>query len=220
MAIEDTLKSLVNTGQSFHVSLGDILESLASPCKCFLLPCMAISDKEIALSGYSVFDCGTCIGFIPVKKSKGAIFLKAKYPKWDYVVPYENGSATVGISFRKKDIKPSYSDGKIRFDLDFYVDAKLRYTQNGKPVTDEMDRQIKVELQKMIYKELKDTVDASQQEYNCDYLDFFNVFRIAYPVAFRNMEWNQEYTKAEFAIQVKVDLETTGTLDYEPRIEH
>lgn len=220
MAIEDTLQSLVNTGQTFHMNLGDILEALASPVSCYLLATIGIRDDEIALIGYSAFDDGQCIAFIPIEQAQGIVMLKAKDPRRDYTVPCKNGHVTIHTRIRKKSIKPSFANGKISYKLHFYIDAELLYPANNIPITEEMDKQIALDLKDMMKKEVEFTIKQAREEYECDYLGFSTSFRIRYPEEFKKMDWEKEFPKAEFAIDLTIDHESVGNLDYKPATEH
>ena len=217
MIIESTMKSLVDSGLMYEYNLADILESLAGSCKCFLLPNVSISNNDIQISGFSVFNSGKCIGSIPKENNRGVLLLMVDNPRFYYTVPYEGGQATVRIEKRKKDIRPLYSEGRICFTISYSVQAELSNTSTSMTVSDEEEIEITENLKKMIAKDIGDAVQASLWEYQSDYFEFFNIFRIAYPVEYRNMNWLQEYPKAEMVIQVTADLDTTGTLDYVPR---
>lgn len=67
-AVEDTLESLLDQGATFHMSLADLLEKLASQNPCYLLATLSVVNDQISLIGYTVFSAGYREGFIPYEE--------------------------------------------------------------------------------------------------------------------------------------------------------
>ncbi len=216
-AIEGTMESLTKSGQMYDFHLSEILESLAGPCNCFLLPNVRISNNDLEISGFSVFRDGKRIGSISAEDSKGVLLLLVKQPEMYYRVPADGSEATVQIRLDKRSVQPSYQDGTIRFTIDCRFDGVLSNMSENTTVTEETGRQIAAALQEEIAQDIFTAVQMSQQTFQSDYLDFFNTFRIAYPVEFRNMDWCSEYPNAAVTIRVSVSLDTSGVLDFSPR---
>ena len=76
-----------------------------------------------------------------------------------------------------------------------------------------------MELEKIIEKEINDIILKSQKDFECDFLDFYNVFRIKYPDAAKDIDWNSEYSKAKFEVNAVVDLSAHGNIDYNPPLK-
>lgn len=219
ISIDNTLQTLVDSGHCIHFSLSDLLEVLASPNKCYFMPTIGLRDKELALIGYSVFYGGICKGFIPMEESEGLIIMRAKKPAETFAVPYKDNYITVETHITKRNTDVIYKDGQIAFNLEYKCEATLLYLRKNMAVTDDVTQEVSKETEKMIEKEISDTIKKSQKVFGYDYLNLFNVFRIKYPEAAKNMDWLHKYPNARFSIDVAVDLDTSGKLDYNPRIE-
>ena len=217
--IEDTLQTLVDSGYCVHLSLADLLEALASPYKCYFMPTIGLRDKEIALIGYSVFYGGICKGFIPIEESEGLIIMRAKNPSGTFTIPYKDNRITVETHMTKRNTDVDYIDGKITLNIKYECDAMLLYLDKNIAVTDEVTQRASADLEKTLEKEISDTILKSQKTFGYDYLNFYNAFRIKYPDAAKNIDWLHLYPNAQFNVDVIVDLDTNGKLDYNPRIE-
>ncbi len=218
-SIEDTLQGLVDTGQSFHYSLADLLETLASPCKSYILPTIGVKDGEIALTGFSPFYKGDCIGFIPAEEAEGIVMMKADEPVLLFKVPCMDTFVTAEVRMTKRNIKASYQNGRIGFKVDYECDATLLYLERNLPVNEQAAKIVMHELKSAITQQLNDAIAVSQNEYACDYFNFFSTFRIKYPDVMKNLDWHEAYPRASISLDVKVDLDTVGNMDYNPRTE-
>ena len=64
-------------------------------------------------------------------------------------------------------------------------------------------------------KDIYKAITLAQSVYKCDYLDFDDAFRIAYPQVFKKINWYDKYLSAVFNIRVKTDLDPGGIMDYQ-----
>lgn len=216
-SIEEILKTLEETGESFSRTSTRLLENLSDKYTGILLPCIGLQDKENSLIGYSVVNGTTIDGFIPVEDSKGTIFIKADKPKFFYIVPYKDNKFTIEVRQKKRKIKPSYENCKINFDMKFYFEAKLMYGDKKTPYNfdDASNAGVTKILTGMLKDELTDAVELAQNRFKCDYLQFDDEFRIKFPVEFEKMDWQNEFSKASFNIDVDVVLIGAWMIDYE-----
>jgi spore germination protein KC len=211
-AIESLIKSLVDSGQTFDFSLGDLLGIIASRNKCFLLHNVALKDS-ITVIGYSIFDNGICTGFIPIEESKGVLFLKADAPQPYYNIYFSAGSAAIRVRSAAKDIRPYYNDGKISFDLSFDISAQVLSLSSNIKISEQTRQEIESELEAKVLDDLSKAIMTSQSS-GCDYLDFHTFFRIRYPEEANNMDWKEEYKSAAFNISVSAKLDLVSTVNY------
>ncbi len=215
--IEEMLKTLKEAGESFARRTSRLLENLSETYTGILLPCIGLQDKEISLIGYSVVNGTTINGFIPVGDSKGTLFLKTDKPRFHYIVPYNDNKYTIEVSLKKPNIKPFYKNDKISFDLKFNFEAKLMYGDQKTPYNfnDVSNAEVTKILTETLKNEISDAIEQAQKVYKCDYLQFGDEFRIKFPVEFEKMDWQNEFEKASFNIDVKVTLNETWMMDYE-----
>ncbi|MDP4109560.1 MAG: Ger(x)C family spore germination C-terminal domain-containing protein [Bacillota bacterium] len=218
-AINYTLRSLERSGKTFHMSLDDLLQKLASKNPSYLLSSVSVKNGQIMLSGYSVFDGDKDIGFIPYEKAKGTIFLMlggGGKSKFDYPVMDGEESVTFEVSLKSMKIKADYSMGKVSFTLDMKFTARLLYPSNAVRITSEKLDKIREKLKKQLESEISEALFLSRAYYKCDYFSMSEAFRIAHPGAYKKMIWKDEFVKASFSTNIKVDLKKNYSIDYNP----
>lgn len=213
-AIEHTLDSQAENGNAFKVTTGEILENLSSKHICFIIPNFDVQDSDIALTGYSIIHKGKYVGFIPYEQSTGTLFFLNPIAKAVYTVPYGKETATVEVKLDDKRIRPHYLDNKIRFNVDFAFKSTVKYLSCGSVFDPAAQDAVRINLQKVLLKDISGTITLAQSVYKCDFLDFDQSFRIAYPQEFKKLHWYSEFLNAEFNISVKTDLDPGGEMDY------
>ncbi|MDF2686139.1 MAG: Ger(x)C family spore germination protein [Clostridia bacterium] len=216
-SIEDMLNTLENAGESFSRTTSRLLENLSNRYTGIIIPCIGLQNEDIILSGYSVINGTTITGFIPAEESKGTIFFKTDQPKFSFIIPYKDNNLTIETSLKKRKIKPSYKNKKINYDMKFNFEATLMYGNKKTPYNfnEAANKEVTKILTEMLKKELTDAVEQAQKKYKCDYLQFDDYFRVKFPVEFEKMDWENEFSKAGYNIDVKVKLTGTYMMDYE-----
>lgn len=211
-AIETTIQSLIDTGQTYHFSLGDILMTLASTNKCYLLHTIGLKT-DIAMTGYSVFDDGHCIGFIPIEQGKGILLLKSRDPKPYYSVQFIDGTASLRVWNVSRNIKPSYIDGKVVFDVSFDISSQVLSLSKSEKISEPARQDLASSLERKVMNDVSEAILTSER-FGCDYLGFYTAFRITYPEQIKSMNWKEEYKKAVFNISVKAKVDLVSTVNY------
>ncbi len=218
-AIEDTLDTLIDLGSTFHMSIADLLEKLASQNPAYLISTLSVVNGQIKLVGYTVFEGGYRVGSIPYEDSQGIVYImlgQAKgTPKFDYVVPVGEGRITTDTALVSMDITPRYEDGIVKFQLDMCFEGMPLYPSDNIVLSSEVKEEYREALTRQLYEEIYQTV-ALSQEYDCDYLSFSETFRIRYPDIFAEMNWADEFKKAEFSISVSAEIVSNPAVDYTP----
>jgi len=215
LAINDTIESLVDTGQLYHFTMGDVLEALACPCKGYLIPRVSLVGQDVAADGYCVMYGGICKGYIPIDEGKFIVYVQGKAPPFHYAIPYEENSITVEIRLKKNPTKVDYRDGQIKFCLDMVCQADLLYMKDDFAMDAAAMEEIEEKLERQLTAEFRNIVHASQKVYGVDYLRFHEAFHIHYPDEYKQVDWKAAYPEAEIAVDVAVEL-GGGNIDYEP----
>lgn len=216
IAADELLTTLKESGKSFLRPTLQLLEHFSSNHTCFLISCIGVQDKNIALKGYSVLDGTKVDGYIPIEESKGIIYLKGEKIKFQYIIPYKDINYTVEATLKKRDIKPKYENGKISFDVKFDIEATIKYGDKKIPYNLNYEDITKMsEILKATMKtEIANAIDRSQNEFKCDYLEFSDEFRIHYPNDFKEMDWQKEYPDANIQTDINIDLKVSKKMDY------
>lgn len=216
MFLSDIADTLEKEGRIFLRSSERLIENLSSPYAGILMLNVGIEDNDLAILGYSIVHGSKIIGFIPIEEANGLLLMKSENPKLSYDVPYKDLKLTLEVTSKKPKIKPFYNEGKISFELKFNCKAKLLYGDKKTPydLTDKDMKKIGDILSAMLKEELENTVAQAQNTFNCDYLQFDDIFRIKYPEDYEKLDWENEFSKISVTIDVNVDMSTTSMMDY------
>lgn len=216
-AVDNAFNTQLDLGNIAEMRLEDVLQRTYSTNDSYILNNIGIENGHPVIYGYSVFHGGKDLGAVPVEDCKPIAYLEAnmsKKPRGNYVVPYDNAQLTIEATCTKRDIKADCENGKITFTLNMGFDGLEMYSSSPDPITVDDKKQIKKSLEETITKEISDAIETSQNEFKMDYLEFSEYFRMAYPDAYDKMDWNEEFPKAQFIINVDVEIAPDKALDY------
>ena len=214
VTIEDILQKLIDAGNCVYFTMAHFLEVLASPYKCNIMPSIGLIDNYATLVGYSVFYDSKSVDFIPVGDSEGMILLLADKPMGTFVVEYEENKATIETKIKKRSIKVELVEGKPHFNISFQCESVLRYLEKHTFLTKELAAGLNTALQDRMKEEIIKSIDMSQNDIGHDYLNFYNVFRIKYPLYVKKIDWDEVYKDAQFEVNIKSRLDEGGKFDY------
>jgi Ger(x)C family germination protein len=215
-AIEEMLKNLEDIGTDFSKPTLAMIENVSGKYSSFLIPTIALEEGENSLIGYSVVDDITINGFIEVEEAKGVSFFKAKKPQFYYMVNYNENNLTIEVNLKKRSITPKSGSKEISFDVKMDFDASIMYGNKKTPYGFDKSDNEKITdiLTALLKEELESTIERSQKDFKCDYLQFHDEFRIKYPSKFEKIDWGKEFVNAKVNISVKVDLSESWMMDY------
>ncbi len=217
-SVDNMLMAAQENGRTYGKTtshyVGDILNE-----RGFVVHCIGLKEKQLALMGYSVFRDAKCIGFIPAEEAKGLIFLLADKPVWTYRVPFSEHYATVEVRVAQKKIVPGYHEGAVRFTVRFEFEAIVQYASEALlfPLNEQALQEISQSLQQALQEEIRSAIERSQKEFQSDYLMFGEAFRMAYPDVYDRINWIGEYPDAQIDVQTKIDLSITPKMDLDPK---
>lgn len=213
---EGIIETMSELGKSFQRTTMRLLENLSSSYTGILIPCMGVYEKEILLAGYSVVKGSAVTGFIPVEESTGTVFLKADKPRFEFIVPYNDAEYTMDVSLKKRKIKASYKDEEISFIIKMDCKAELLYGDKKIPYSleDAELKEIEDILKGILTEMFTNAITHAQKEYDCDYLQFDDEFRVRYPLEFESMDWQKAFRDVKAEVDVNVELAYQAGLDY------
>ncbi len=215
-ATEFTVMNLHESGKTFHMTLADLYEKLASQNDCYIMSILSNASGQIKLVGYAVFDGSKMVGEIGC--GHGVVYI-ASYrtePDFVYTVPVGDTHVTIEAKMKSRQICAYYEDNKVRFKLDFSFECTELYPETNIHVTLQMQQELKKTLEQMILQEISDAILTSRDKYGCDYMSFSEPFRIKYPDIYNTMDWDIEFKNATFDISVSAVLGPDKTFDYNP----
>jgi spore germination protein len=216
-SMENTLKNMDDNGNGIHVSVGDILQYLSVKKAGFIIPKVDIKEDEHIFTGYSVFKNAKKIGFIPAEERKGLIYLIAKNPKFNYEVEYKDEKLAMNTLLKKRKINPIFEQGKLTFEVTLEFEGQIDYMEKVISIDYEDEKKLEKALESLIKVDIDQALDKAQKVFSCDYLEFYKYFRIHYPEAFKNIDWNEVFSKSKIAVQIHTDIKAAGMLEISPK---
>lgn len=219
--VEGEFETLDEMGKFFPRTASRIIENLSGDYSGLLLPCVGAVNNLPSVVGYSVLCGPKVIGFIPMEEDKihGVYFMKVKKLEIVHLVPYKDMNFTVNVKTKKTKLEPSYAEEQIHMNLKLNISAEVMYGNEKTPYlfNDEDMKNMSAILGDIVKEDVTMAIEQAQDEFNCDYLQFDDAFRIKYPEVFDNMNWDEQFSKITTAVDVKVSMSTQPGLDYGPK---
>ena len=214
--IDGTLETMNKTGKSFIRTTMRLLENLSTKYTGILIPRFDLNENTVYLSGYSVISDSKIAGFLPLEDSKGTIFLKTNKVKFQYIIPFRDINLTIEVILNKRKIKTNYENNKITFNVQIDFEAELMYGDKKTPYgfVNEAIKEAEQTLKSVLENEMSSAIEKAQKDFECDYLQFDDVFRIKYPEIFKEMDWGNEFKNANVETVINVNLRSKKMLDY------
>jgi Ger(x)C family germination protein len=212
-SIDNTLETQYNLRNSFEMPVGNILEIIAVKKVGFLIPEVNLEEEEPTLIGYSVFKDQKSVGTIPVKERKGVIYFLGNSPNFSYIIDYNGRKIDIKTTLVNKKIKPRLLDDELSFDIKMKFTSEIQYIDKLFNVTEDDLKAIEKLLEEKIIEDLALALETSQQQYKCDYLDFYKYFRAYNQSAFKNGDWGEMYSNAIMKLDVKAPIDGAKNLE-------
>ncbi len=214
--IDDTIHTGQELGHTCAVTTEKYINDILAK-KGFIIQHIGLVDKQVKLDGYSVFLDAKLVGFIPMESSRGLSYLLSARPVWVYRLPGGGGFITAEVELTRREIKPSYREGQIKFQVRLAFKATIQYKSNVSlfPLNQRIIQQYAADLNQVLAQEVGAAMEQSQKEFQSDYLDFGEAFRLAYPDDFEALDWQAEYLKAEMEANTSVDISVSDKIDIE-----
>lgn len=215
---EGITESLESTNKHFSRTTMRLLENLSNEYTGMLLPKIGVVEKTLSVIGFCVLKGEKIIGTIPITEANGVLFMKAYAPKLEYAVDYKGKVLTVEVTLGKSSMCPSIINNKPHFDVNACFEAMLLYPNQKlsefdfKPQDEEL---LALQLKQMLTAEIEQAILVAQQTYNCDYLQFDDLFRIKFPKQFNNMDWDTVFPTVTSTVKANVSVKTKWTQNYE-----
>lgn len=195
----------------YNMSIAEASENMHYENTGYVIGNMDIADNKIEFNGYSIMDGNKKVGRIGADKMKGVNLLLVRRDYEEYTLPFENSKVALSAEVTSKEIKPDYKNGHISFYIDLKLDCKILNFSNGFKLDNNDIYKLEALITDTVKKDIEMAVKESQQDYACDYLNFYKYFKAKYPLEFDNMNWNDKYKSGEFNIDVKARV-TQGNL--------
>jgi len=214
--IDDTIHTGQELGHTCAVTTEKYVNDILAK-RGFVVQHIGLVGKQIKLDGYSVFRDAKLVGFIPMESSRGLSYLLSNQPIWVYRLPGDAGFATLEVKLDRREIKPSYQDGRVRFQIQLAFKAIIQYKSDVSlfPLNERKIQRYAEDLNQVLAQEIRTAIEQSQNQFQTDYLDLGEAFRLVYPDEFERMDWPAEYLRAEIKVDTSTDISVSDKIDIE-----
>ena len=215
-AVDGMLDQLIEHGTIQVNSTAQCVDNMLSQ-SAFFIPCVDLQERNMIVSGYGAMGSdGTYKGFIPIEKANGLLFIRGEKAEVAYTVQLDDKRITIFVERNGKKITPSYENGSARFKIKLDFTATINNFSKGiKPLDETTEKKILDWLNEEIRNDVISIWDQAK-EMNCDFLSFYDAFRINYPEEFKSMNWDDEYAKAQMEPDIQVNLISNPRMNYYP----
>ena len=214
--IDDTILTAIELGHTCAATTEKYANDILAG-RGFIVQHMALEEQQIKLNGYSVFRDAKLAGFIPIEDSRGLSYVAGRNPVWVYRLPGAGGSVTAEVKRIKREIKPSYQNGAVKFKVTLAFEASIQYVSkvSSFPLDEGSIKKVSDELNRVLKQEVEAAIELSQKKFQSDYMGFGEALRISYSDGFEKMDWAAEYPKAAIEVSTSVDTSVSEKLDIE-----
>ena len=214
--IEQILEQLVAANQLTRRTTGRYIEIMISSYSSFIIPNIRINGEAFEIDGFSVVLRNKLVGFVPNAEWNGIIFLNAKRPEINYVIPSDEVEYTILVTLKKRKVEPYYKNGQVSIKIRFVFDAEIEYSNGNDPsrLAEKDKKPVAEKLKKALERDIKSALETSQKEMKSDYFDFNNAFYMKYLRQYRELSWYEAYPKAKLEVETKIRIDELEIFDY------
>lgn len=215
--IEDTIRYLDKEGKALYKTIQQINADIRFKNIGYLIPYITKEKATIKYLGMAAMKDSKVAGIIKREESNGFIFILAKKPTDTYTIPNPNNKdnqISISTILHKRRIKTSFKDNKINIDIDLKLNSKLQYEYYGlDPLSKEDIKKLEAMIAERMKEEIITALKRSQNEFECDVFGFARYFKRDNPQKYKTINWQEEYLKANFHVNIESKIRNTMLLD-------
>ncbi|WP_166244941.1 Ger(x)C family spore germination protein [Paenibacillus turpanensis] len=170
------------------------------------------TEKQIELSGTSIFKRDKMVGMLTPKESRAMLWFTGNVDSAVYELgcPGEP-KAPVSLELKEGDFKvtPQYRNGRPEFQVK--LDTQLNMVELGCP-TPLSNEEIMDFLEKQVVAEIEDEMDSmiekAQKKYRVDFLELGKVFENKFPYEWKTLgeDWEEVFPEAKITVEVQASI--------------
>jgi spore germination protein KC len=215
--IEDTIRYLDKRGTALYKTIQEIDSDIKFKSIGYLIPYVTREKGTVKYLGMAAMRDSKLVGIIKRQESNGFVFILSKKPTDNYTIPNpknQNNLISVNTILHKRRIKTSFKDNKINIDINLKLDSKLQYEYyNIDPIGKEDIKTLEAMISNKMMEEIITAIKRSQNEFKCDVFGFARYFKADNPQKYKAINWQEEYLKANFHVNVETRIKNTMLLD-------
>lgn len=215
-AIEDTVRQLSDGGATLHTTMQQTKSNISCRDIGYLLPYVTKDNNIIEYLGFAAMKDSKLVGIIDRKDSNGFLFLLADKPLFQKAIPKPNDEknfCSIVATMKKRNIKTSYKDKKVNIYITLKLDAQLQYEYYTQPISEEDIKKLEEKISESVKKDVIYATNLSQNQFESDVFNFAAYFKSDNPQQYRKINWQEEYPKAIFHVNVQTIIRNKNLLD-------
>lgn len=219
-AIEDTIRNLERSGKTLYKTAQEIQADIQEKNMGYVIPYIGLNNNSIKSLGFAVMKRGKMIGEIGNNEITGFLYLllnKASTQTSILNPDTKEVKYSIKNKLKKKKIKTNYVDEKININIDLAVNMELQYMYNTEILNKHIIKEIELEAEKKLKTQILEAIEKSQKEYKCDLFGFGKYFRASHPKIYKEINWEEEYPKANINVNVKLKSINVNLMNLEAK---
>jgi len=215
-AVEDTIKYLDDNGAALYKTVQEVKSDVQFKNIGYLLPYITSEENTIKYLGLAAMKDSKLVGIIKREESNGFLFVLSKRPVMVNSFPNpsdEKNLIAIKTTLGKRGIKTNYEDGKINIYIDLKLKSQLQYEYNIEPLSKEDIEKVENSISDQIKENIISATKRSQNEFKSDVFGFARYFKAENPKEYKQINWEEEYPKAVFHVNVDTTILNTNLFD-------
>ncbi len=207
--LENIMEQLTRNGKALYVTAGDALNRIPMKYTAYLIPYIGLKDDIIQYLGLCVMKDSKLVDIVKVEDTDGIIYLLNKKPRLTEYIEHPKDKNIRILYITTVSGKKIYTDLKkeqLQINVELNVDAELRGQTYILPISQSEKKLMEKQLSSKIKEDIQSIIERSIKEYNCDFFDFYEYFRIQHPKLYDELDWNLVYQNAKVDVSVKARI--------------
>lgn len=208
-SIESFLTQLIKKGETIRTDVGEVLGSTAVGKIGYPLNHISIVESSVKFSGIAVMKDSKLVGIVPSSETVWVTNILGRNPANILEIPHpkeKDNLVSLNLKQKKRKINVGYKNGRVEINIDMDFTASLQYQYFSGKISDEDRKELEDELSQINKEKTLKVIRQAQEEFKCDYFNFYLYFRANYPELAKNINWEKEFSRAQVNINVKTNI--------------
>jgi spore germination protein KC len=215
-AIQDTIKYLDENGGALHKTVQEIESDIQFRSIGYFLPYVTVEDNTIKYLGLAVMKNSKLVDIVKREESNGFLLVLSKKAGDTRVIPSpsdDKNLISIKSKLAKRSIKTSYEDNKINIYIDLKLKSQLQYEYKIELLSKKDIKKVEETIANKLKENILSATNRSQNQFKSDVFGFARYFKAENPKVYKYIDWNEEYSKAIFHVNVDTTIVNTNLLD-------
>jgi spore germination protein KC len=220
--VADTLESTAY-GKNIGMFGYKVTELLSQPLIGIVIgvidPCGATALSKMKVEGGAVFKHAKLAGYFDINQTRGYLFSSNQLHSTILTIanPKEAGKlVSIEVISSESKLTADIKGGKPKFDIEVKTKGNIGDEQGSTDLTDDKDiKALTSEAEALISENIRDMIETSQKEFDCDVLNFNDMLYKHNYSDFEKIKnnWDELYMNADISIHVQFTIDRPGIIN-------